>query len=84
MSSVTGRAFVTFADVTKVDDLAPKVGGRVDYRQTIKDFDLTVSGKATPTHTCPVSSACGVCVASVWRVFWWSKLSVRVACPARH
>lgn len=44
MSSVTGRAFVTLADVTKVDDLAPKVGGRVDYRQTIKDFDLTVSG----------------------------------------
>lgn len=76
MSSVTGRAFVTFADVTKVDDLAPKVGGRVDYRQTIKDFDLTVSGKLA--QSAPR-------VACAWRVFWWShKLSVRVACPARH
>lgn len=42
MSSLTGRAFVTFSDVTKIDQ-EPQVGGRVDYRHSVRDFDLCYS-----------------------------------------
>ena len=43
MSSVSARAFVTFADVTKANENAT-VGGRLDYRGTAGDFDIVVSG----------------------------------------
>ena len=44
MASVTGRGFVTFADITaKPDALEPKVGGRVDYRHSFRDVNFTLS-----------------------------------------
>ena len=51
MPSITTRGFVTFSDVKtdklgagNSDSVSTKLGGRVDYHHTIRDFDLTVSG----------------------------------------
>ena len=51
MPSLTTRGFVTFSDVKtdklgagNSDSVSTKLGGRVDYHHTIRDFDLTVSG----------------------------------------
>ena len=45
MASITGRGFVTFADITaKPDALEPKVGGRVDYRHSTRDVNWCLSG----------------------------------------
>jgi len=51
MSAVTGRAFVTISDVKtdklqagNTDTVNAKVGGRVDWRHSVRDFDITVSG----------------------------------------
>ncbi len=51
MPSLTTRGFVTFSDVKadklgagNTDSVSTKLGGRVDYHHTIRDFDLTVSG----------------------------------------
>ena len=51
MSAVTGRAFVTISDVKtdklqagNTDTVNAKVGGRVDWRHSVRDVDITVSG----------------------------------------